>query len=320
MKSVNTSILNPKDVLILQKLLEDGRASSSQISKEIDLGREIVHYRIRRLIKENLIVKFIPKIDSHKIEYQEYTILLKLNLEDNISKEEFVKNAIGNKYLLWVIKSQGKWDLIVRLFAKGVEEFKTKLNEILNLFSEILTTYYTIITSDEITSKKTNHSFDTIVRESPTKDFKDVKKETPTNIDERDRKIIYYLLQDARIQYKRIGDNLNISSDTVRYRIDKMKRQKILQRIVPVFNYNKLGFLQCAGIIRVSYLKEDEERGIELLLKEQTCVVRAIKSLSEEEYFLLLAFKTTQDKAQFKQKVTSLLDEKIISIEIYDLD
>ena len=56
----NKSIITDKDLLILQKLLEDGRKSSASISKEIDLGREIVNYRIKRLIKENLIVKFVP--------------------------------------------------------------------------------------------------------------------------------------------------------------------------------------------------------------------------------------------------------------------
>ena len=318
MKSQKNSILSPKDVLILQRLLEDGRASSSQISKEIDLGREIVHYRIKRLIKENLIVKFIPKLDSSKIEYQEYTIFLKLNLEDNISKEIFVKNKIGNKYLLWIIKSQSKWDLIVRLFAKGMDEFKVKLNEILNIFSEILTTYYTIITSDEITSKEANPSFDKFTTEK--KDFKDIKKEVPINIDEKDRKIIHLLLQDARIQYKKIGNQLKLSSDTIKYRIEKMKKQNILQKIVPVFNYNKLGFLQCAGIIRISYLKEREEKILEVFLKENSQVIRAIKSLSEEEYFLHLAFKSTKEKAQFRQQVKQILEEKIISFDIYDLD
>ena len=55
-KDNSLSVLTEKDVLILKKLFEDGRKSSASISKEIDLGREIVNYRIKRLIKKNLIV------------------------------------------------------------------------------------------------------------------------------------------------------------------------------------------------------------------------------------------------------------------------
>ena len=88
------SIITDKDVLILKKLLEDGRKTSASISKEIDLGREIVNYRIKRLIKENLIVKFVPKINEKALNYQEYIIFLKLNLDDELSKEKFIKENI----------------------------------------------------------------------------------------------------------------------------------------------------------------------------------------------------------------------------------
>ena len=136
------SIITEKDVLILRRLLEDGRASSSSISKEIDLGREIVNYRIKRLIKENLIVKFVPKINEKALHYQEYIIFLKLNLDDEVSKEKFIRENIGNKYLIWIVKSQKGWDLIVRLYAESVEEFKLKLSEILEKFSDVLANYY----------------------------------------------------------------------------------------------------------------------------------------------------------------------------------
>ncbi len=150
MEQNNSSIITQKDILILKQLLEDGRKSSSSISKEIDLGREIVNYRIKRLIKENLIIKFIPKINENAVNYREYNILIKLNLEDEISKENFIKEKIGNKYLIWIIKSKSGWDLMIRLYASNIDEFKKKLNEILERFSNNLTDYYTIISSDEI--------------------------------------------------------------------------------------------------------------------------------------------------------------------------
>ena len=80
------SIITDKDLLILRKLMEDGRKSSASISKEVDLGREIVNYKIKRLIKENLILKFVPKINEKAVNYQEYIILLKLNLLEKTAR------------------------------------------------------------------------------------------------------------------------------------------------------------------------------------------------------------------------------------------
>ena len=217
------SIITEKDVLILKRLLEDGRASSSSISKEIDLGREIVNYRIKRLIKENLIVKFVPKINEKMLHYQEYIIFLKLNLDDEVSKEKFIRENIGNKYLIWIVKSQKGWDLIVRLYAESVEEFKLKLSEILEKFSDVLANYYTIISSEEVKESQRETLAREVFDEEYTRDndFKVIKTGNVVQMDEKDREIINQLESDARTQYKGIAKKLNISSDTVKYRIDQ---------------------------------------------------------------------------------------------------
>ena len=186
----NFSILTQKDVLILKKLLEDGRKSSSSISKEIDLGREIVNYRIKRLIKENLIVKFIPKVNEEALNYKEYIILLKLNLNDEISRERFVKEQIGNKYLVWIVKSASGWDLVIRLYAQSIAEFKDKLNEILESYSSVLAKYYTIIATDEIKASEKELISKQVFNEDFTKNnFKVVKKQDPVELDEKNKEI-----------------------------------------------------------------------------------------------------------------------------------
>ena len=132
------SILTQKDILILKELIEDGRKSSASISKNIDLGKEIINYRIKRLVKENLILKFVPKINTSKTQYKEYIILLKLKLEDGVSKEKFIKENIGNKYLIWTVKSKEGWDIVIRLYCSSIEEFREKLKTLLESFQEII--------------------------------------------------------------------------------------------------------------------------------------------------------------------------------------
>ncbi|MCA9496047.1 MAG: AsnC family transcriptional regulator, partial [Nanoarchaeota archaeon] len=213
----NKSIITDKDVLILQKLLEDGRKSSASISKEIDLGREIVNYRIKRLIKENLIVKFVPRINEKAMHFQEYIILLKLNLDDEVSKQKFAYDTIGNKYLIWTIKSDSGWDLIVRLYAASNDEFKEKLAEILDGFSSVLTNYYTIISSDEIKeNEKEVISRELFQKDISKKDFSVIKEDVFGQVDDKDKEILNLLETDARIQYKEIGEKLEISADTVK--------------------------------------------------------------------------------------------------------
>jgi DNA-binding Lrp family transcriptional regulator len=319
----NKSIITSKDVLILKKLLEDGRASSSSISKEIDLGREIVNYRIKRLIKENLIVKFIPKVNEKALDYQEYIIFLKLNLEDEIAKNKFIKENIGNKYLVWTVKSNKGWDLIVRLYAQNVDEFKEKLSEILEKFSKVLTNYYTIISSEEIKENEknviANKVFDEVFVNKVQIDFEVIKNGQVLQIDDKDREIINLLESDARVQYKEIANKIDVSSDTVKYRINRLKEHGILEGITPVLNFNKLGFFQYAAILKFPYLDKESSKSIKKILNDCSCVIKAIKSLNNDEYFLNLVFDFEVESKNFEQDIRDL-GFKIDTFDIFKID
>lgn len=319
-KKDNFSIITQKDLLILKQLLDDGRKSSSSISKEIDLGREIVNYRIKRLIKENLILKFIPKINEEARNYKEYTIFLKLNLDDEISKNKFIKDKIGNKYLMWIVKSGSGWDLIVRLYAQSINEFKEKLSEILEGFSSVLASYYTIITSEEIKESEKEILCKKLFDENDfSSDYVKIKYED-TPMDEKDKEILSMLEEDGRVQYKEIGDKLDISSDTVKYRIDKMKTSGIIERFSPVINFSKLGMVQYAAILKFKFLTHEEEDKINKLIKKSNNIIKGIKSLNMQEYFFNIVFEKEEEIEKFKKEINELFENKIDSFEIFKLD
>lgn len=322
MKDKKNSIITQKDLLILKKLLEDGRKSSASISKEIDLGREIVNYRIKRLIKENLIVKFVPKINEKAMHYQEYLIFLKLNLDDELSKEKFIRENIGNKYLIWIVKSESGWDFIIRLYAQSIDEFKDKLSEILEKFSSVLANYYTIINSDTIKENEKEVITKNLFDEEFTKsnDFKTIKKDEVISIDDKDKEILKFLEEDGRVQYKEIATKLEISSDTVKYRIDKMKSMGVIENFSPIINFSKLGLLQYAAILKFGFLDKSDEEKICNIIKEHTYIVKAIKNLYSEEFFLNLAFENESDKENFEQEIKNSFKNKITMLEIFNIE
>ena len=301
----NNSLLSEKDILILKKLIEDGRKSSSQISKEIDLGREIVNYRIKRLVKENLIVRFVPKINEKISGYREYIILIKLKIEDELSKDKFIKENIGNKYLIWTIKSGEGWDLIIRLYAKDIVEFREKLKEILEKFQESIARYYTIMTLDEIKQNEKEILFENLFEnEIVKKDFKVIKKENDLiQLDDKDRKIITLLENDGRVQYSEIAKELEVSSDTIKYRIEKMKNEGLIENFEPVINFSKLGFLQSVCVVSFDYLDENKKKEFESFLNKNSNITKAIKSFNCDEYFIILVFKTKNDEKNFKKDI-----------------
>ncbi len=320
---ITSSIINQKDLLILQKLIEDGRQSSASISKEIDLGREIVNYRIKRLIKENLIVKFVPKINKKKIGYKEYLILLKLNLEDEISKNKFIYENIGNKYLIWTVKSNSGWDLIVRLYAENVEEFKEKLQEILENFQNTIAKYYTIMSIDEICEREKEILCQNLFNNDFIKqtDFKEIKKSKKLiQFDKKDKQIINLLEGDGRVQYSEIANKLSMSSDTVKYRIEKMKKQGIIENFKPVINFSKLGVFQYVVIVKFNYLQGDKEIIFENFLKEKDYIIKAIKNVGSDEFFITLVFREKLEIDVFNSEIKDMFKTEIDTYDHFLID
>ena len=316
------SLITDKDLVILQKLIEDGRKSSSSISKEIDLGREIVNYRIKRLIKENLIVKFIPKINSDVLRYSEYVILLKLNLKDDTSKNKIIKETIGNKYLIWSIKSNNGWDIIIRLYCQSVDEFKIKLKEILQNFQNIIAKYYTIMSIEEIKEDEKKLLIDNFFKNNMAqKDFKKIKvNSSKVVLDLKDKEILKMLEDDARANYSKISTKLDISSDTVKYRIDKMIEKGVIENFNPIINFSKLGFSQAVIIVKFNYLDELNKDKFENFLKNKTCVIKAIKSLNMEEFFINLVSKDKKIIENIKNEIEKNYSKDIDSCELFLLE
>jgi len=314
-------ILKDKDFLILKELIEDGRKSASSISKNLDLGREIVNYRIKRLIKENLIVKFVPKINENNLKYSEYILFLKLNLDDYISKEKFIKERIGDKYLMWFIKNNSGWDVLVRIFVHTFEDFKKKLNEILLNFNDYLANYYTIVCSEDIKNQDKKVILEKLFSHSGD-DVKSIKNVAPSrfNLDEKDLKIVELLQQDARIKYKDIGEKLSLSSDSVKYRIDKLIKNNILLGFYPIINFNKLGYKQYAIILKVNNLNFDLENKFTKYVLKNNFITRAVKSLNTSEYFLTVIFEKDEEYDTLIKEINEIFNNNIETIERFVLE
>ena len=244
-----------------------------------------------------------------------------MNLDDEVSKEKFIKEQIGNKYLIWTVKSKDGWDLINRLYSQNFDEFKLKLEEILENFSTVLTDYYTIISSDEIKENEkeiiTKELFNN--NNNYKKDFSIIKA-TESNIDNKDKEILDLLEENAREQYKQISEKLNISSDTVKYRIDKMKELGLIEDFHPIINFNKLGFQTYAVILKFKFLSTKEEEKINKFLKNNESVCRAIKSLNSQEYFLNIINQEKEKINEFKEEIMKKFKEKIECVELFKVE
>jgi Lrp/AsnC family leucine-responsive transcriptional regulator len=134
--------LDDKDKNILNILKLDARISIKDLSKKIGIAPIAVENRVKRLIKEKVILSMYPLFDISELGYQWWKVFFQVR---NIKKEEFIEYLKTHDNISWYIKFIGRWNYQFSLFARDNAEFHKILNDIRTRFAESIISYDSLI-------------------------------------------------------------------------------------------------------------------------------------------------------------------------------
>ncbi len=122
---------------ILYELDHDSRQSLAELSRKLQLGRERVGYRLKRLEERNIIRKFTTSVNPYKFGLVIYKTYVQLeNNKKRISR--FIEYLAKHPRIYWYAESDGSWDLMFAIFGKSPLDFHTIQSEILSRFNDII--------------------------------------------------------------------------------------------------------------------------------------------------------------------------------------
>src|SRR3989338_8419198 len=107
--------LDTKDRKILSELDFNARQSNSEIGKKVRLSKEVVKYRIDRMMENGLIVRFHTVINYFKLGIQKY-------------KQYHKKTE-------WVATATGEWDIICGFLVGNINEFDDEIMKIVSKYT-----------------------------------------------------------------------------------------------------------------------------------------------------------------------------------------
>ncbi|MFH1588118.1 MAG: Lrp/AsnC family transcriptional regulator [Candidatus Diapherotrites archaeon] len=101
-----------------------------------------------------------------------------------------------------------------------------------------------------------------------------------TKLDEKDKKILSALANDGRISTVKLAKIVGLSRDAVKYRIDRLIKEEVIQGFIAVMNPPKIG-LPFYSDVNVSLLNLSPERETQLInyIKEAPFIVYATKTI-----------------------------------------
>jgi DNA-binding Lrp family transcriptional regulator len=116
-------------------------------------------------------------------------------------------------------------------------------------------------------------------------------------LDEIDLKILRQVLKDARMSYRKIADEIDVSPPTVLSRVQKLEKDKIIKSYRAMIDHEKLGY-DLTAIIEVIAVKG------KITEVENVCAVYDITGLTD--MLIVAKFKNREELSNFVKKDLSL--------------
>ncbi len=251
--------LDIKNQKILRELRFNGRSSFSSIAKEIGLSKETTIYRINQLKKDKIIMEYVPEIDPYILGYTIFRIVIKLKSMDKQFEKELEEYFLySNMPVVWMGYLYGEWDFALGVMVKDSREFHEYMEKFNEKFGEHIMKKAIVIQVEDI-FKHYNFLYGPITKRGKVGKTKKLPKKE-IEFDKIDLKLIALLYEDARMPTIEIAKKMNISSDVVRYRLDKLKKKGIIKRFITTINRNTLGYRKYKVLLSFQHMTPKENK------------------------------------------------------------
>ncbi len=131
--------LDDNDWKILKLLEEDARMSISKMARRLNSSREVVKYRLKKLVEDKVILSFLVMPNLPKLGYSVwgYMHIRFTNLTPK-KEQEFINYVRGNENIIFAHSVLGAWDFGMEFFARDPKHFFSLQKEVKEKFSGII--------------------------------------------------------------------------------------------------------------------------------------------------------------------------------------
>ena len=289
--------LDLKDRKILFELDLDSRQPYASIAKKVGLSKQVVKFRVERLVKRGVIKKFITLWNISKLGFSQYNIYLRFKRISPEKEEELIDFAFKSPQVNWMVSTSGRWDLIIATHFKSIEEFYNFLQEkIIFKYADIIHARRIMVLSS-LNHFRRHHWVDK--KREKIEIAHAVKPAELAAIDEIDKKIIRMLTFNSRESLIKIAKKLGVSSELIKIRIKKMVDKKIIQSFWLTLDYQKVGLEYYKNIITFRHLTAKRKKDLMGFCALSPNVIYAIDGVGIGDFHIDIEVKNAEERDKF---------------------
>ncbi len=285
-----TTKLDKKDELLLGLLSHNSRATIKALARELNLSKDSVIYRIKRLQEKKIILTFYPEINFHKLGYTIFMLFVLLDESKKEKQLEWIEKVRAHPNVFRVIEYSDRWDFEINIIARDLLEMDRVIQDIISGYEDI------------ILEKEKTALIYPLAPDMPPGELR-IEKEvtealvdtTPVDYDFNDIKILRVLSENARSSAYKIAAMVGLSPDTVRIRIKKMLKNGIISSFSVKLNLSLLGCHMHVFVCDVSLLDSKTKKRVAYHANTTSHIVSAKKLLGYWDVRIDLLTKTNPE-------------------------
>jgi len=245
--------LDAKDIKLLAELDKDARQSNNQIGKKIGLSKEVVKYRIDKLMNEKVIVRFDTIINYFKLGIMKFKLYLRLTNVNKEKIEEIAQYLKNNKKSEWVVTCTGRWDIIVGFLVHNPNEFDDEMQTILSKYPKYIQEKAVTTTLHLV-----HHERGFLKKDKSTSLVYHTLKDKKEEIDDNDEEILKILANHGRITITEIAEKLKITPRIIQYKIKNLEKKGIILAYKAHLNPKSMDRIFCKALIYLTNLNHEK--------------------------------------------------------------
>lgn len=267
------------DRKIISILTQNSKETYRNIAKSVKLSKDTVKYRVEKLIKTGVIVRFNTNVDLSQFKLEKYDIYFRFVNDKDMQRA--ISLLSKSKKVTWLGKCFGTYDLRTTYVAQNHDEL---YQDFLDFKIEAETT----ICKVEKQTKKPMTQLNKLLLGVEIKENKIRRKQTiMSTIGKEDRLILNMLSKNARIKNIDIAKKLNTSPENIHYKIKKLEKSGVILQYSTELDTTKLGKVWCIALFKMIRVDKDTIKKLNSFVSKKNV---SIYTLMTGEWNMSLAF------------------------------
>jgi DNA-binding Lrp family transcriptional regulator len=268
--------LDDIDRQLLHRLDRNSRCSIAELSRAMNLGRDRITYRLERLYSSGVLKACTTTINPYQfgvIVYKTY-----LQVENNPPRiAQFLKFLSEHPRVYWLAECDGRWNVMIAVFARTPKEFHSIQDDILSQFSDIIIglAVYTLI---DVWNFRKRYF---IGNATGNEWFFFGGPPGVSALDEIDFNVLRIMASNARIPTREIARQLDTTPTVIDYRIRKLEERGIILGYRTEIDLGRVGMTFFKTQLYLSTFDPREEDRILDFCKLNSHVATFIKQIGD---------------------------------------